>query len=642
MRLTADGERTACDKNAKSNMHGIRESWVGPYMKRYGGMLAAAIAISALAYVFAAGLMFTSGYMISLAAALPLTVLVLHLPSIFVRIFGIGKPLLSYAERLISHNWVLRMTSEMRRALYDALERKSFALRSKESLGRILALLTEDIGHVQDLFLKSVIPLATSWLVALLLVICAGIFSLQLALLYLAILAVVVVAMPAFSIASNAARLAQKAQIEEQLYEKLADDVEGLSDWVLSGNISGYMERAVKLKARKRDIEAKIRRYGRWHDLLAQAFFAVCIAALVLWASCVFGSVPSDADASLSTSLAQALGNLGSENSPAYAPNWIAAFVLCFFPLIEAFAPASHAAMDTKTRLSALRRMEDFSADDARVTDGRVTDDRMKNNRATVDHLACHPDQLGHPAPSHPDIAIENLSFSYPGSNRETIRDANLHIAHGEHIAILGKSGAGKTTLAAILHGDYAPTSGSCIIDGLKPMRSAPDAVGVVSQDPYIFNLSLRDNLKLANPKASDMQLIEALRAVGLQDRFEKLPRGLDSVIERRGMNLSGGEAHRVAVARILLAKQPIVVLDEPFAGLDQKTERALLDTILKTLGDRTIITITHHLDNIELFDRVVFMQDSAPSIAFSGTPEELARDPRYEKLLKMSAPTSI
>lgn len=606
---------------ARRARHG---SWIAPYLKRYGGALALAIALSVVAFIFAAALMFTSGYMISLAAALPLTVLVLHLPSIFVRIFGIGKPLLNYAERLISHNWVLRMTSEMRKRLYDALEQRSFALRSREKLGSILALLTEDIGHVQDLFLKSVIPLATSWLLALLFVICAGLLSVQLGLLFLILLVVIVVVMPLVSISVNGARIARKASINDMLYEKLTDNVEGISDWVLSGNREGYRESAAELRRQRRHVERQLRKYGRMHDLVAQVLFGVCTVALLMWASCVFGTAPTDAGLSLSTAFTHAIANAGSENAPAYAPNWIAAFVLCFFPLIEAFAPTSHAAMEGKDRHDALNRMDDLI--------------RTGTEPATHQATGASP-----AAAARPSISLRDLSFAYDGSAPAVLHDINLHIPYGEHVAILGRSGTGKTTLASLIHGDFAPTGGTCTVGNLVPSNVNTDVtktVGIIAQSPYLFNLTLRDNLKLADPHATDEELRAAIRAVGLQRRFEALPQRLDSVIEHHGRNFSGGEAQRIAVARILLAKQPIVVLDEPFAGLDHDTERALLETILDVLGDRTIITITHHLENIEMFDRVIFMQDGtegAPSIAFAGTPAELLHDDRYRALFTLN-----
>ena len=147
------------------------DAWVKPFFTRYRKVLALTLALGLAAFVFAGALMFTSGYMISLAATLPFTVLALHVPSLFVRIFGLGKPILQYLERLASHDWVLRMTSELRRRLYETVERMTSAVRSRRSLGDTLGLLTEDIGHVQDLYLRTVLPMASAWLLYVVVVI---------------------------------------------------------------------------------------------------------------------------------------------------------------------------------------------------------------------------------------------------------------------------------------------------------------------------------------------------------------------------------------------------------------------------------------------------------------------------------------
>ena len=140
------------------------DRWVAPFFKRYWKALALALFLGVATFGFASGLMVTSGFLISAAAALPGSILMIHLPTLFVRIFGIGKPILQYLERLTSHDWVLRMTSGLRRKLYGALERDAVFFRRSHRTGDILGLLAEDIGHLQNLYLRAVFPTAVAWL----------------------------------------------------------------------------------------------------------------------------------------------------------------------------------------------------------------------------------------------------------------------------------------------------------------------------------------------------------------------------------------------------------------------------------------------------------------------------------------------
>ena len=201
---------------------------------------------------------------------------------------------------------------------------------------------------------------------------------------------------------------------------------------------------------------------------------------------------------------------------------------------------------------------------------------------------------------------------------------------------MLGPSGSGKSTFAALLRGELAPTSGTVELGGV-PTTQFGDAmarsIGIVQQDPYLFNRTLRDNLLLARPDASDDDIWRVLEQVQLADLVRSLPRGLATMMDEAGMRFSGGERHRIALARVLLADTPIVLLDEPTVGLDSETEQGILDTLFSTMQDKTLILITHHLQGIEAFDRVVFLEDGR--IEIDGSPTELAAtNERYRQLL--------
>lgn len=615
--------KTAAEQTPRmvSTLHSAwrQDEWVKPFFARYAHILALTLFLGLLAFIFAGALMFTSGYMISLAATLPLTVLALHLPSLFVRIFGLGKPILQYVERLASHDWVLRMTSELRRKLYETIERRSSALRSQRRFGEALSLLSEDIGHIQDLYLRTILPIASAWLLYLVAIIALGFFTVPVACAMALMLGVALFVMPLVSVCANGARLMRAKAITSKLYDDLSDNVLGVSDWVFSGRSDDYLGRYKNLQKEARRIDAAIKRHNRVRDVLLQVLFGLCAVVLLLWASATFASQES------ASGLALLLASLGNENAPAYAANWIAAFVLCFFPLIEAFSPVPTAALGIVTHSNAVANLNEYSRESMqeRTVPFASAAPSAEHGSANGDSRPC-------------DIRFENVTFSYPGTNRPVLRNLSLAIPHGGVVAVLGRSGAGKSTFTSLLRGEGAPDSGRIFVgdtDTACQEFSAMRLVGVIQQNPHIFNQSLRENLFIGKGNATDDELWDALERVGLRPRAEQLPNGLDTVIDESGKSFSGGERHRIALARILLSKPAIVILDEPFAGLDPATEQALLETMLSALEGSTVLLITHHLQGVSHADRVLFFENG--SIAMDGSPAELERsNERYRTLL--------
>ena len=180
------------------------------------------------------------------------------------------------------------------------------------------------------------------------------------------------------------------------------------------------------------------------------------------------------------------------------------------------------------------------------------------------------------------------------------------------------------------------PSSGSVALGGV-PAHLLGDAmaryIGVIQQQTYLFNRTLRENLQIGRGDASDAEIWDVLDKVGLKPMVERLPEGLDTLVDEAGMRFSGGERHRIALARVLLQNVPIIMLDEPTVGLDPATEKALLETFFETTRDKTLIMVTHHLQGVAMMDRVVFVEDG--KLALSGSPAELEeKSSRYRQLL--------
>lgn len=641
--LTSDMEASPASGPSVSaaSLHGVAaylrkvwadDMWVRPFFARHARTLAFALALGLAAYLFAGALMFTSGYMISLAAALPLTVLALHVPSLFVRIFGLGKPILQYLERLRSHDWALRMTSELRRRLYEAFERMPRLTRARHGEGEALSLLTEDVGRIQNLYLRTLFPLAAAALLALVVVALLAVLSVQVALAMAVLLIASLVVVPAFSLVRCMPLLEQRKRAKSALYEELADDVLGIADWVFSGRRAQYVARHEALAQHLRKADERITRFGRLRDVGVQALFGLCVLLLLMWAAGAFG-----ASGACATDAAAALGAFGTENAPAYPPNWVAAFALCFLPLTEAFSAVSEAAAglatygDSVERLNRLTRNEAAGGELGRS--GERDGDAADGSRVASDEEAC-----GIYPGVGTSVELRDVCFSYAIGAPEVLCGLTLCIPAGQKVAVLGRSGAGKSTLSLLMRGECHPRSGSVLVGGRDVAafgEGIAHVVGVIEQSPHVFNQTLRENLLIGRADASDEELWDVLGKVGLGEVARRLPQGLDTMVDEGARRFSGGERHRVALARVLLSQAAVVILDEPFAGLDPKTEGELIATIFDTLADRTVIMITHHLQGVSVCDRVVFVEDGA--VALDGAPSELERtSERYRQLLSL------
>jgi ATP-binding cassette subfamily B protein len=208
------------------------------------------------------------------------------------------------------------------------------------------------------------------------------------------------------------------------------------------------------------------------------------------------------------------------------------------------------------------------------------------------------------------------------------LRDVSLTIEPGELVAIVGPSGAGKTTTAMLVPRIADVVEGAVRVDGHDVRELTLDslraAVGFVMQDPHLFHASIRENLRYARPDATDDEVVEACRAARIDDLIQSLPDGYDTVVGERGYRLSGGEKQRVAIARVLLKAPSIVILDEATSHLDTESEHAIQRALTAALAGRTALVIAHRLSTIVNADRIVVMDEGR--IVDEGTHEELLR----------------
>lgn len=579
-----------------------QDTWVKPYLTKYRKLLYLVLFLGFMTLFCGSALMFTSGFLISKSASMGISIrngsneniMLVYVPIVLTRAFGIGRPSFRYVERLTSHNWVLKMTSDLRVKLYRSLEKDAIFFKGKYKTGDILAVLAEDIEHIQNLYLRTIFPTLISWGIYVVVVIALGFFSVPFAIMMLIMLAVVAILLPLVSLLVNGARMYSQKTARTGLYNKLTDAVLGVGDWLFSGRKSDFIASYEGNEFDVRKDDAKIKQFDRTRDFIVQLIFALIALVVLTWTSMIFQ------------------GEHGG------AANWIGAFVLAIFPLIDAFAPVPSAVSeltiyeDSVKRMNALPVVEEIEASPATL--------------AAIKELETE---------SFKELLIDDVCFSYEQDQKQILENVTLRIPKGKKIAILGKSGAGKSTLGKLIRGDLKPQQGRVLLNNVSTYQlqdTVANWIGVINQNPYLFNTTVLNNVRLGNINATDEEVIAALYQVGLGEMLAALPDGFHTIVEEAGGRFSGGERQRLALARILLQGAPIVLLDEPTVGLDPITEQVLLDVLFNVLSDKTIIWITHHLQGVDQMDQVVFIESG--KIEIEGTPKELlANNKRYQTL---------
>jgi ATP-binding cassette, subfamily C, bacterial CydC len=526
--------------------------------------IALAVLLSFLTVAAGIALMATSAYLIS-KAAIGTEVAALTLAIAGVRVFAISRASLRYLERLVAHTTTFRILEHLR-AWFYAIEPLAPARLLQYRSGDILTRSVADVETLENFYVRVVVPpLAAALGVAFA---CAilGAFGWSLALALLLFLLLTGIALPLVMRRLAKGTASEIVAVRSELSSVLVDEVQGAADLLVFDADEGHREKALRLSGELNRLQERM-------AVLRGASNALSVPLAGLATLAVLG-------------LAIPLVTGGGVE-----PVYLALLALTAMASFEAVQPLSPALQQLEASQAAGRRIFELIDSPPEVVD-------------PID-----PAEI----PQDLSIAMRDVSFSYGAGSAPALDRLSFEVPARQRIGIIGHSGSGKSTIVNLLLRFWECRSGVIRLGGrdLRDYRAddVRELMSVVPQDVHLFNASVRDNLLLANPDATDHEIVAACRLALLHDFIEGLPAGYYTPIGENGVLLSGGERQRLAIARAVLKNAPIVILDEPTANLDWETERNLMQSLEPFLARRTVMIISHRPLAYERADQVIQLE---------------------------------
>jgi len=564
------------------------------FLKRYPWRIVAAVLLGAGTVLAGIGLLASSGYLISAAALRP-PILDLMVVIVSVRFFGISRAVLRYSERLLSHDITFRLLLSIRSRFFKALSAISAARLLGFRSGALLSSITSDVDELQNYYIRVFTPVIVAAVVTLTAFFFLRAYSPAAAWYTLVFLLLNGIAVPAVIRRIARGLGARQVRLRSELSHLWVEHSQGIQDIRLYGLQNAYNKRNSELCDEISGLERRQSVVTGLQDGL-HIWILFTAAAVAL-----FATAPMILDGTLSGVM-------------------LALVVLSVMASFEA-------TQNMGTAFQYLETTERAAEQLMKLTGGNDSfEDPVFERRDDMDNRSMPESQSLIGKDGATSLLFDSVSFSY-GKTR-VLENIGFSIQSGQKAAIVGPTGSGKSTIVNLLLKFYEPDSGFVAVGGRKLSDVSPvlirSGVAIVDQFTYLFQDSLRNNLKVAKESADDRDLLTSLQDAHLWSWYKSLERGLDTPLGEHGKQLSGGERQRMAIARALLRNSPVWILDEPTANLDTITEKAIVKIIRQVTRNRTALWITHRLVQMDYYDRIYVLEDG--KISQRGRHHQLIR----------------
>lgn len=533
------------------------------------------------------GLLAVSAYLISSAALHP-SITELSMAIVGVRFFGISRAVFRYLERYVSHDATFRLLGAVRVWFYAKLERLAPARLMEWQSGELLSAIVSDVETLKEFYLRVLAPPLVA--IIILTGTCLFLSRYNISVVYLLIGAFIIAGL----VLPVVVEFLQKntghelVAVRSELRSKFIDSMTGITELAAFEKTQQQAQVINQVNNRLLSLQSRVVKLSALTEALG-LFVVNSTVWLALW---------------IMIPLVETREINGI---------YLAVIVLTVQSSFEAVLSLPLAIHYLSESMAAAGRL--FGIVDTKPT---------VCERGGIEDI------------SDKKIVVEKLSFSYSCQGPLVLDEVSFSLDVGQRIGIVGPSGAGKSTLLHLFLRFWDYQHGSIRLGGheLKEYNAGQlrAAFGVVSQQTHLFNASIRDNILLAKPTASEKQLNQAIDHAELRSFIESLPQGYDTMVGQNGYALSGGERQRIAIARALLKDAPILILDEPTVGLDALTEQSIMETIKKLMAGRTTIMITHRLMGLEVMDQILVF-DSGRIVEQGSQTELLAKEQLFYQL---------
>lgn len=566
----------------------MRALW--PYLalyKRHKWLLLLGIVLAIVTLLASIGLLTLSGWFLSASAVVGVAGIYSFnymLPAAGVRGAAIIRTAGRYFERLVSHDATFRVLQHLRVFTFSKLLPLSPAGLARFRQGELLNRVVADVDTLDHLYLRVISPLVGALVVILVVTVGLSVLDVTLALTLGGIMLLTLLVMPPLFYRAGKPAGESITRLRGQYRQHLTSWLQGQAELMLFNASDRYRQQMEKTEARWLDAQRRQAELTALSQALMLLIGGIAVIAMLWLAS----------------------AGVGGDTQPGAL---IALFVFCALAAFEALAPVTGAFQHLGQVIASAKRITQITEQEPEVA-------FPQGEGQMLERVSLH---------------LHQVTFSYPQQPSPALEKVSLQIEAGEHIAILGRTGCGKSTLLQLLTRAWDPAEGEILLNN-QPLGQFNEAtlrraMSVVPQRVHLFSATLRDNLLLASPGASDARLAQTLERVGLAKLLEDS--GLNSWLGEGGRQLSGGELRRLAIARALLHDAPLMLLDEPTEGLDATTESQILDLLAEVMREKTVLMVTHRLRGLARFNQIIVM-DNGKIIEQGSHAELLAEQGRY------------